>query len=275
MPERIGITSPLRRVWTWALLAGIYSSLAMFKSFPPLMFVPPIPSGLDAALSFAMALLIAFRINRAYERWWEARSLWGSLVNASRNLAVKVRELHPLSREDRQSISDLIVAFAMGLKDHLRDDARLARLPGFENVTIQPGHVPSYIAQRIYQWFYRWINEGTLSDPQLWVLDSEARILLNVCGGCEKIKTTLMSVSWRYFTWQCIFIYLLVLPWGLVDDFDLWTIPLTILVAYVVMAGEGIAHYVEQPFGVQEDHLDLERICQTIDSSVSEVLVGR
>ncbi len=98
-------------------------------------------------------------------------------------------------------------------------------------------------------------------------------MLLEVCGSCERIKDTPMSVSWRSFTWQCIVVYLLVLPWGLVDDFGAWTIPLTILVAYFVIAGEGIARCVEEPFGLHEDHLDLESICHGINRSVSEVLL--
>jgi putative membrane protein len=83
-----------------------------------------------------------------------------------------------------------------------------------------------------------------------------------------------MSVSWRFFAWQCITLYLLVLPWGLVEDFGIWTIPITIVAAYFVIAGEGIAGYVEQPFGEQEDHLDLDQIVGAIDRSVSEILAN-
>ena len=97
-------------------------------------------------------------------------------------------------------------------------------------------------------------------------------MLLEVCGACERIKTTLISVSWRTFTWQCIIVYLLILPWGLVDEFQKWIIPFTTVAAYFVIAGEGIAHYVEEPFGVHEDHLDLDRICGVIDRSVTEIL---
>jgi putative membrane protein len=275
MPGRFGITAPLRRVWRWAFLFGVYSCLAMFKSYRPFVFVPDIPIGLDAVLTFAMALLIAFRVNRAYERWWEARTLWGTLVNVSRNLAIKIRELHQPDDDDCQSVRNLIVAFCLGLKDHLRGAVDLRKLPGFASDTAQPEHVPSYIVRRLYGLFHRWKANRTLSDEQLWILDSEARVLLDVCGGCERIKATLMSVSWRFLTWQCIAVYLLVLPWGLVDDFGAWTIPLTILVAYFVMAAEAIAHYIEEPFGVDEDHVDLERISQVIDRSVSEVLLDK
>lgn len=273
MPQRVGITVPLLRVWVWVLLVAAYSGLAMLKRQAPFSLVPEIPSGLDGALSFAMALIIAFRVNRAYERWWEARKLWGTLVNVSRNLAVKVKSLVHPDRVERQWVCNLIVAFAFGLKDHLRDEPALRKLPGFEQSTAEPRHLPSFIAVQLYGQFERWTEAARLSASQLWVLDSEARILLDVCGACERIKTTPMSVSWRSFTWQCIAVYLLVLPWGLVDDFGLWTIPLSAAIAYFVIAGEAIAHFIETPFGEFEDHLDLERICEAIDRSVSEILL--
>ncbi|NOY43127.1 MAG: bestrophin [Planctomycetes bacterium] len=272
MSRQVGLTTPMVRVLGLALLAGGYSCLSLLKGSPPFVYVPEIPAAIDAALSVAMAMVLAFRVNRAYERWWEARTLWGTLVNVSRNLAIKIRELVAPDEEDRQAARDTIVAFCLGLKDHLRDTPQLGNLPGFEGNSFVPKHLPSHVARQLYRQFSQWQAEEKLSEQQLWVLDSDARVLLDVCGGCERIKTTLMSVSWRFFTWQCIALYLLVLPWGLVDDFGAWTVPLTTLIAYFVMAGEGIAHYVEEPFGLHEDHLDLEAICQGIDRSVSEIL---
>ncbi len=273
MPQRVGFTVPLVRVWLCAMAVGAYGCLALLKSYPPFAYVPEIPLALDAVLSFAMALLIAFRVNRAYERWWEARTLWGKLVNVSRNLAVKIRELEQPNREDRQRVRNVIVAFCLGLKDHLRDAPTLSQLPGFKDDKAAPAHLPSYLARKLYARFHAWRAAGVLSDQQLWVLDAEARELLEVCGGCERIKTTMMPISWRLITWQCIGVYLIVLPWGLADEFGVWTIPLTVLAAYLVIAAELIARYVEEPFGVHEDHLDLEQICKAIDRSVSEVLL--
>ena len=273
MPRKLGVTVPLRSVWFWAICAGGYSCLALAKPYPPLNQIPDIPAGLDAALSFAMALVIAFRVNRAYERWWEARILWGTLVNASRNLAVKVRELFGISSGECQASRDVIVQFAMVLKDHLRNDLPSNQCPGTAHGSTAPAHLPSAIVRQLYRQFSRWKNDCQLVDADLWILDQEARVLLNVCGGCERIKNTQISVSWRFFTWQCITVYLLVLPWGLVADFGICTILITILAAYFVIAGEAIAHYVEEPFGFQEDHLDLDHICEGIDRSVSEILL--
>ena len=274
MKKRLEITTPLRGATKWALLAGVYSCLPLLVTRIYFIEFPGLLSGASAVLSFALALLIGFRVNAAYDRWWEARKLWGTLVNVSRNLAVKLRELQRAEVAERQSVRDFIVAFCLGLKDHLRDEPDLKRLPGFEDDTATPKHLPSYIARRPYGVFNGWQTEERLSDERLWVLDSEARMLLEVCGACERIKTTLPSVSWRYFTRQSILAVLIMLPWGLVESFGVWAIPLTILISYIVIAGEAVARWVEEPFGRGEDHLDLESICEAIDLSVSEVLTG-
>ena len=270
----VRLTAPLVRVVILAIAVGAYSLLALLKSRPPFNEIPDVPVGLDAALSFAMALLIAFRMNRAYERWWEARSLWGTLVNVSRNLAVKTRRLARLTEKDCQNIRNLIVAFCIGLKDHLRDDGQLARLPGFEDDPNDPVHVPGYVVSKLYALFHQLqsTNDG-FGMAELIVIDSDARELMNVCGGCEKIKSTPISTSWGAFTTHCIGIFLFVLPWGLVDDFGYWTVPISIIVAYVVIAAEVIARHVEQPFGLLEDHLDLDSITAAIDRSVTSELL--
>ncbi len=88
-------------------------------------------------------------------------------MNVSRNLAIKIRELHRPEAEDLQSVRDIIVAFCFGLKDHLRDDVVLTKLPGFESEKATPGHVPSYIVRRLYSLFGQWKQDDKLSDEQL------------------------------------------------------------------------------------------------------------
>lgn len=274
MSYRVGLTAPLLRVGKWALLAGVYSCLTLLEERGPFPHMPALPSSLDAVLSLAIAVLIAFRVNRAYERWWEARTLWGTLVNVSRNLAVKVRALLPEDSNQRQYVRDLIVAFSIGLRDHLREQPELQTLPGFEHDPATPAHIPSYLTRRLYERFEQWKTAGTLSEEHFWILDRESRVFLDVSGGCEKIKNTLMSVSWHRFTQQCILLYLIVLPWGLIDDFGVFTVPFTIVAAYFVIAGEGIAQNVERPFGTDIDQLDLDSIIAGIDLSVSDILLS-
>jgi len=272
MPQRFGLTVALKRVWLWSLLMGGYSCFALLKDLPPFSSVPDIPAGIDAAATFAMGMLLVFRTNRAYERWWEARIHWGTLVNVSRNLAVKIRELvRPDESESREAYR-LIVANCYVLMDHLREDIKLETIADILGDQALPKHEPSYVVGRIYALLQRWLDRGKMTEQTLWVLDREVRVLLDVCGACERIKSTLIAMSWRFFTRQVIAAYLLVLPWGLYDDFGYWTIPLTILISYFAIGGEGIAHYIEEPFGHHEDHLNLPGICQVIEASVAEIL---
>ncbi len=273
LTQQFRSTVPLRGAAWWALLAGAYSVVPVVVVWLDLVPLTGIPAGASATLGLVLALLIGFRVNQAYDRWWEARKLWGTLVNASRNLAVKVRDLVDPVAADRRSARDLIVAFSIGLKDHLRDEVALEKLPGFEETRNTPGHVPSHVVRRLYVLFARWETERSLSTAQMLALDAEARLLLDVCGACERIKNTLMSVSWRSLTRQLLLISLLLLPWGLVQTFGVWTIVLSILIAYALVAGEAIASYIEEPFGTGQDHLDLDGIARTIERSVSEVLM--
>jgi putative membrane protein len=275
LPQQIGFTFALKRVWLWTVPMGAYSTLALFKQYPPFSYVPNLPFALEAGLTIAIGTMLVFRVNRAYERWWEARTLWGTLVNVSRNLAVKIRTLVQADRVQRSESRRLIVGFALALKDHLRDGADLHSLPGFADCADRPHHIPSYLMRRLYSLINEWKQEKRITDTELWVLDTEARMFLEVCGACERIKYTLMSQSWRTLTRQCVVIYLLVIPWALVDEFHIWTVPITMLISYFVIGGEGIAHYVEEPFGNQEDHLDLDAICHAIESTVSEILDDR
>ena len=95
---------------------------------------------------------------------------------------------------------------------------------------------------------------------------------MDVAGGCEKIKGTLMAQSFPILMRQALAVYFLYLPWSLAPDLGWLTVPVAVVLSYFVIGIEGIAYYVERPFGRDEDHLDLEAICSGIDVSVTEIL---
>src|SRR5262245_2971740 len=98
-----------------------------------------------------LGLLMGFRNSAAYQRWWEARGLWGQLTNDSRNLAAKWAALLPADVLARSGVAEMLAGFAEALKRHLRDEEpRLRDLPGFEHEQDDPAHVPLYLARRLY-----------------------------------------------------------------------------------------------------------------------------
>ena len=106
----------------------------------------------------------------------------------------------------------------------------------------------------------------------LWALDGEARMLLEVTGACERILSTPMSPSFPAFVRFCMLILVLTLPWDLADQIGWWTVPAMIIATFLIVAGEAVASSIEQPFETNTDSLDLEGICDVIDTSVAEIL---
>lgn len=225
-------------------------------------------------LGLVLGALLVFRTNTSYDRWWEGRKLWGQLVNDSRNLAIKVQSCVRAERADKQRLGRWLADFAYALKEHLREGVRLEELPGFAGLAVHPppAHVPAYIATRIYDQLETWRRRTQLDEIELLFLDRHVAALMDICGACERIKKTPISVSYRWFIRQSIAIYLLALPWGLMETFGLWMIPAVGMIGYFIIGVEIIAEQIEDPFGRDEDDLHLDDICRTIESNILEIV---
>jgi putative membrane protein len=270
-------TSPtLSNVSIYAALVSLYALIpVLLETRTGFRDYLDLPSEVHAVLTLVLGWLLVFRTNASYQRWWEARTLWGALVNCSRNLAIKVADLVPSPGKDLDPIRNDIVAFAVALRDHLRDGAQLNRLEGFHDSIDQPVHVPAYLVSRMYSCFARWKAAHLIDGDELRVLDADCRRFLDICGGCERIRNTLLARSYRAFARQCVFLVLATLPWGIVDSFRWWTIPLTGIISYFMIGMETVAEHVEEPFGHDDDDLDLDSLCRTIEVTVTEIFDRR
>jgi putative membrane protein len=229
-------------------------------------------SSFHALLGLVLGLMLVFRTNTAYDRWWEGRKLWGQLVNDSRNLALKVQACVQAADVEKQEVARILIGFAYALKSHLRGRVRLTEVAGFENATANPQHVPAYLAACLYDRIERWRRADQLGAFELLFLDRHAAALMDICGACERIRKTPLAISYRQLLRQMIAFYLLTLPWGLVEDLQWWTIPTVLIVGYFMIGIELLAEEVESPFGESEDDLDLDGICATIRQSVEELI---
>lgn len=254
----------------WALGMMIYSAVVM-GLFPELEVLDrPVT---EAALALGAGLLLGIRINRAYERWWEARTLWGSLVNVSRNLAVKTQAFTRPASEEAERMARLIGGFAFALKGHLREGVALQAVPGLEQEPAKPTHVPLWIAGRIYEHLAEWDVAGRITPEQLWPLDREARSLMDICGACERIHNTPMPPSLGGLTRLVMLIGAAALPWVLYDVGPLWYVAIAVGVAtFFMLVVETTAAVIERPFGRDPNQLPLDDLCRTIRTTVREAL---
>jgi len=260
------------RIWLVVAAVAAYAGVVVLIDEYYLHGVHFIGPEFHGFLGLILGFLLVFRTNTSYDRWWEGRKLWGQLVNDSRNLAIKVQTCVRADPAEKQRLGRWLIDFAIALKGHLRGGARIAELDSFEDKQEEPPHLPTYVAARIYEQIEAWRQNNQVGGFELLFLDQHAVSLMNICGACERIQKSPISVSYRWFIRQLIAIYLVTLPWGLTESFHYWTIPAVAMLAYFMIGVELIAEAIEDPFGVSEDDLMLDDLCRTIERGVLGIL---
>ncbi|SOD92281.1 bestrophin family protein [Spirosoma fluviale] len=226
-------------------------------------------------LSFVISMLLVFRTNTAYDRWWEGRKLWGALVNNSRNMALKLDQLlEPAQSEPRQFFRAMIPNFAFALKNHLRQQGVEHEFAesawfGVHNLRLSE-HVPQQIALAIFGRLNELQRRGILLPEHLLLLNPEIQSLMDICGACERIKNTPIPFSYSSFIKKFIFIYCISLPLGYVSNLHYLVVPLVVFVFYVLASLEVIAEEIENPFGTDDNDLPLDTICKGIHKTVTQ-----
>lgn len=232
---------------------------------------------LHQLLGFVLSLLLVFRTNTAYDRWWEGRKLWGSLVNNSRNLAIK---LHGLLKhehqDDRKFYRKTIPLFASVLKDHLGLETTRLELDSEEHPELakldKNKHLPNQVASLLMQRVYRLHHENKINGHELITLTAEMQSFMDICGACERIKNTPIPYSYSSFVKKFIFVYVVTLPFGFVFSLGYWVIPVVAFIFYVLASLELIAEEIEDPFGGDQNDLPTEKIAANIRRNVEEIL---
>lgn len=232
---------------------------------------------LHTLLGFAISMLLVFRTNTAYDRWWEGRRQWGALVNNSRNMAIKLNSMLPAEdKTNRSFFIQLIPRFAMELKSHLQkeetrfqlDERPHPEIPDFDRTK----HVPNQIAGLLMQRLNLLYQQQKLTGDQLILLNTEIISFLDVCGACERIKNTPIPYSYSAFIKKFIFIYVTTLPVGYVFNLGYLVIPVVVLVFYVLASLELIAEEIEDPFGKDANDLPMQRIAENIGKNINEIM---
>lgn len=232
---------------------------------------------LHSLLGFAISMLLVFRTNTAYDRWWEGRKLWGQLVNNSRNLSIKLNSF--LDQEDSKNRSffrQVIAKFPLALKQHLQseitrlelDEQPHPEIPNFD----QSKHVPNQVAGLIMTRVNLLYRNKEITGEQLILLNDELKSFLDICGACERIKNTPIPYSYSGFIKKFIFFYIVSLPFGLVANLGYITVPVVAFIFYVLASLELIAEEIEDPFGKDSNDLPMDRLSDTIRRNCNEIL---
>ncbi|MFZ1454859.1 MAG: bestrophin family ion channel [Saprospiraceae bacterium] len=231
-------------------------------------------TAVHSLVGFALSLLLVFRTNTAYDRWWEGRRAWGSLVNNSRNLALKLSVLE-LTKEEKTMFSALISNYILAAKEHLRGihagDQLIYTGEYNESYFLAYNHLPNRVMQAIYKEIQQLLVTSRLSEHQLLYINEELRSFTDNIGICERIKRTPIPYSYSLYLKKIIFFYVFTMPIGFVREFGYWAMPIVALVFYVFAGIEMLAEEIEDPFGTDANDLPTDQLYETIRANVAEI----
>lgn len=241
------------------------------------VFPIAVPSTLHSLVGVALGLLLVFRTNASYDRFWEGRKAWGGMVNESRNLA-RASAAFLAERPDlRERIVRWNILFVYAAMHALRNGRGVGPqaefLPEGEVDEVREAqHIPLAASVRIS----RAINEaraaGNLSDYLAATLDNNVQLLIGYLGVCERIHRTPLPFAYVVHLRRALLIYCITLPFALLEPFGWYTVLDVLLVAYIYFGIEEIGVEIEDPFGVDDNDLPLEAICQTIERNLLATL---
>jgi ion channel-forming bestrophin family protein len=233
-----------------------------------------IPTTIHALVGVAIGLLLVFRTNVSYDRYWEGRRMWGNIINASRDLGRGAAVHLADDPARRDAVLGWTAAFAHAVMEHLQDRSGIGpvarRLPPDRVAEVEAARsVPLAAATRIGVELRSARDAGLISDIILAHLDLDVRQLIDALGACERIKRSPMPFAYVVHLRRVLLIYCMTLPFGLVRDFGWGTVIDTLLVTYVFFGVEEIGVQIENPFGTDPNDLPLERFCATIEADLA------
>jgi len=225
-------------------------------------------------IGFVLSLLLVFRTNTAYDRWWEGRRKWGDMVNNSRNLAIKIGAM-TTNKEIESYFGRMIPNYAIAMKEQLRNGVILEELELTEEecASIEKiEHKTSYIAKLMYEKLHRMKQDRLITQEEFLSLDYNLRSFSEITGSCERIKGTPIPYSYSMFLKKFIFIYVTTVPLAFIHVFGYYSALVAIFIFYVLVSIEVLAEEIEDPFGKDDNDLPTDEICAKIKSNVKEIL---
>ncbi len=227
-----------------------------------------------------LSVLLVLRTNAGYERWWEARRIWGDVVNRSRNLAIAALSYGPDDPAWREQIVRRAAAYCHAARQSLRGDRSpkdLARLLGGEaGSVVAAEHMPSAVAGLIAESLRDARDRLGLDGFALLRIDPDRAALLDDIGACERIMKTPLPLAYRVEIRRILIVFIAASPFALVDRIG-WATPLaTILIALPLLAIDKIGTELQYPFSTDSlNHLPLDDICATIEGNLLAMLDER
>lgn len=269
----------LQRVKSSVMFLGLWTAaLVTIYKIKSLQFL--FPASVHSILGSALGLLLVFRTNTSYDRFWEGRKLWSSLITASRELARKTF-IH-VNKEHHKEIACYLIAHAICLKQHLQGDKIDAELNPFlegfvdinylQNTRNRPGYMVKALSKKLHQVLHeKYTNtvEATLHEHSF---EEDIHSLTSVATNCERIVKQPVPSAYSRHASRFVTIYLLTLPLTLIPLLSWYTIPTMVMISWSFLSIQEIGHFIEEPFNKELQLMPLQQLVSVIRSDISGII---
>ncbi|ORZ21732.1 Bestrophin, RFP-TM, chloride channel-domain-containing protein [Lobosporangium transversale] len=289
-------------IWRQLLLIGLFSAI-VYLIFRFSSWKMPYSLSLVSVMGMVVSLLLVFRTNTAYDRYWEGRRLWSQMTLCIRNLTrtiwVCVQETETRDLLEKKSAINLLVAFAFATKHYLRDEygynyddmiKLLSHIPKYSIPTstqpmeskqalafdlLTPTNIPVELSYYIGSYIKSCSNKGKIDASSVTVMNNALVSMMDCLTGFERILRTPIPLAYSIHLHHATWIYLLALPFQLVSNMGAVMIPATMLAAFTLLGILGIGYEIENPFNDDYNDLPLDDFCKVIQAEVDSMVAAR
>jgi putative membrane protein len=279
--EVFSIWRLLKGIWVGVLAVTGYAAfvfyLYQYQNWHFLVF----PISIVSIVGTALSLLLGFRTNSAYDRWWEARKVWGAIVNDSRTLIRQsIAFIHTDADEKKgiiENITHLQIAWCYALCNSLRQesvliDANLHLSKDELAFVARHDNIPNAIILLIHERITSAFNLGYINPLMYQSLDDTLRRNTDSMGKCERIKNTIFPTQYSFYVHMTIFIFTLILPMGLIDSIGRIAIPITFVISFLFFYVEGISYVMQSPFEGNHNDIPMRSLSRTIEINLLQTI---
>lgn len=277
---KLPIRSLFHRLWKMVGFISVYSvfvyGVLYFLDFEAYT----LPMTILSILGTAISLLLGFRTNAAYNRWWEARQVWGAIVNDSRTLIRQANGfINPDYQDKKEAIlklSKLQIAWSYALSNGLRKLSTDRELNEYleeeeRNFVLSHNNHHNAILQLLENKIADIYRKGGLHTIQFTSMDHTLKSLCDSMGKCERIKNTAFPVQYGHYIMYSIFIFMLLLPIALVADTGIMVIPISFIVVFFFAMIDAIAKFLQDPFENKKSDTPMTALCTTIEINLLQL----
>lgn len=276
----VGKADTLRKLIGPIVMVSIFSAIVIYIDLNVLTVMEQEKASrisvMHSLLGFVISLLLVFRTNTAYERWWEGRKLWGALLNCSRNMSIRLQALLHNHPEELTELKRLLINYPYALKNHLRNVVNDSNdeLESSYHISglAKQQHIPLHISDSIYSRLQELNKKGVINTENFIALGTDWQQLMEICGACERIKNTPIPFSYSTFIKKFLIIYIFTLPIAYGPSLGYYAVPIVAFIFYVLTSLELIAEEIENPFGIDDNDLPLDEISKNIRLSVENII---